>query len=62
MFQNEFALSRKEPTTGVRLCVFLGGLGTHRFWMGQFRKRTTRLKPFLLAVQQWKPGTSWRAS
>ena len=38
MFQNEFALRRKEPTTGVLLCVFPGGLGAHYFWVGQGEK------------------------
>ena len=35
MFQNEMAASRKDPTVGVVLALFLGGVGAHRFYMGQ---------------------------
>ena len=36
MFQNELNARRKDVTVGVVLCLFLGGLGAHRFYMGQF--------------------------
>lgn len=35
MFMNEMASRRKNPTAGVLLALFLGGLGAHRFYMGQ---------------------------
>lgn len=35
LFQTEITGRRKEVTTGVLLAVFLGGLGAHRFYMGQ---------------------------
>ena len=35
MFQSEMAGKQKDPTTGVLLCLFLGGFGAHRFYLGQ---------------------------
>lgn len=35
LFMSEFNARRKNPTTGVLLALFLGGLGAHRFYMGQ---------------------------
>ena len=35
LFQNEFITRRKDVSTGVILCLFLGGLGLHRVYMGQ---------------------------
>lgn len=35
MFQHEMGTRRKNPTTGLLLCLFLGGLGAHRFYLGQ---------------------------
>ena len=35
MFQTEMSTRRKNPTTGVLLAFFLGGLGAHRFYLGQ---------------------------
>ena len=35
MFQAELNGRRKAATTGVLLCFFLGGVGAHRFYMGQ---------------------------
>ena len=35
MFQTEMGTRRKSATTGVLLALFLGGLGAHRFYLGQ---------------------------
>ena len=35
MFQSEMSPKRKDATVGVLLALFLGGLGGHRFYMGQ---------------------------
>jgi TM2 domain-containing membrane protein YozV len=35
LFQNEMAHSRKSSTTAILLALFLGGVGAHRFYMGQ---------------------------
>ncbi len=35
VFMNEMSNRRKNSTTGVLLALFLGGLGAHRFYMGQ---------------------------
>ncbi len=35
IFSSEFNAVRKNPTTGLFLCLFLGGLGAHRFYLGQ---------------------------
>jgi len=35
MFQNEFNAGRKSPTVGILLALLLGGIGAHRFYMGQ---------------------------
>jgi TM2 domain-containing membrane protein YozV len=35
MFQSEMSHRRKDPTTALLLTFFLGGLGGHRFYMGQ---------------------------
>ena len=35
VFQNEFNAKRKEVTVGVLLALFLGGVGAHKFYMGQ---------------------------
>jgi TM2 domain-containing membrane protein YozV len=32
-FHAEYANTRKEPTTGTLLAIFLGGLGIHRFYL-----------------------------
>ncbi len=34
-FQDEFNSRRKDSTTGALLTVFLGGLGAHRFYLGE---------------------------
>ena len=34
-FQTEYQPAKKNSTTAVVLALFLGGLGTHRFYMGQ---------------------------
>jgi TM2 domain-containing membrane protein YozV len=34
LFQNEYNTTRKNPTTGVLLALFLGGIGAHHFYMG----------------------------
>ena len=34
-FQTRYTAEMKNPTTGVLLALFLGGLGAHRFYMGQ---------------------------
>lgn len=35
MFQNEYNAVKKNPTTAIVLALFLGGLGAHRFYLGQ---------------------------
>lgn len=35
MFQAEMSTRRKDPTMGLVLCLFLGGLGAHRFYLGE---------------------------
>jgi TM2 domain-containing membrane protein YozV/ribosomal protein S27E len=35
LFQNEMAHARKNSTTAILLALFLGGVGAHRFYMGQ---------------------------
>lgn len=35
MLQREMAASRKDPAVDVLLALFLGGVGAHRFYMGQ---------------------------
>ncbi len=35
VFQDEFNAKRKEVTAGVLLALFLGGVGAHKFYMGQ---------------------------
>ena len=35
MFHAEFNSSQKSPTTGLLLCLFLGGVGAHRFYLNQ---------------------------
>jgi TM2 domain-containing membrane protein YozV len=34
LFQNEYLSVKKNPTTGVILTLFLGGIGGHHFYMG----------------------------
>jgi len=34
-FQTRYVAEMKNPTTGIVLALFLGGLGAHRFYMGQ---------------------------
>ena len=34
-FQSEMNTLRKNPTTALMLCLFLGGIGAHRFYLGQ---------------------------
>lgn len=34
LFQNEYLSVKKNPTTGVLLALFLGGIGGHHFYMG----------------------------
>lgn len=34
IFQEEYESERKDGTVGVLLALFLGGLGAHRFYMG----------------------------
>jgi TM2 domain-containing membrane protein YozV len=33
MFQSQMATVRKDPTVGVLLALFLGGLGAHQFYL-----------------------------
>jgi TM2 domain-containing membrane protein YozV len=35
MFMMQYNNSKKNPTTAVLLALFLGGLGAHKFYMGQ---------------------------
>ena len=35
VFFNAFAHTRKDVTTGVLLSLLLGGIGAHRFYMGE---------------------------
>ncbi len=35
LFMSEYNHRQKNGTTGVLLALFLGGLGAHRFYMGQ---------------------------
>lgn len=35
LFMSEFNARRKDGTTGLLLALFLGGLGAHRFYLGQ---------------------------
>ncbi len=35
VFFNAFAHARKDVTTGVLLALLLGGIGAHRFYMGE---------------------------
>lgn len=35
MFQAEMCRARKDPTTGILLALFLGGVGAHRFYLKQ---------------------------
>lgn len=35
LFLSEFNARRKDGTTGLLLALFLGGLGAHRFYLGQ---------------------------
>ena len=34
LFQGEYSNVRKNPTTGVLLALFLGGIGAHHFYLG----------------------------
>lgn len=34
IFMQQMNSQRKDPTTGLLLALFLGGLGAHRFYMG----------------------------
>ena len=34
-FQTEYNSVKKDPTTGLLLCLFLGGLGAHHFYLGK---------------------------
>ena len=35
LFQNEYSANKKSVTTGVLLALFVGGLGIHKFWLGE---------------------------
>lgn len=35
IFQTEMGTRRKDPTMGLVLCLFLGGVGAHRFYLGE---------------------------
>ena len=35
LFQHEFGTKQKKTSTAVLLALFLGGIGAHRFYMGQ---------------------------
>ena len=35
IFQTEISTRRKDPTVGVLLTLFVGGVGAHRFYLGQ---------------------------
>lgn len=34
-FQSEFSLRSRKTSTGVLLALLLGGVGAHKFWLGQ---------------------------
>ena len=34
-FQFHYQSQHKQPTTALLLCIFLGGLGAHRFYLGK---------------------------
>lgn len=34
LFLNEYNSTKKSSTTGVVLCFFLGGIGAHRYYLG----------------------------
>jgi hypothetical protein len=34
LFQSEMGRVRKDPTVALLLCLFLGGVGAHQFYMG----------------------------
>ena len=34
LFQSEMNRARKDPTVALLLCLFLGGIGAHHFYMG----------------------------
>jgi TM2 domain-containing membrane protein YozV len=36
-FYNEYANQKKDPTTGLLLSFFLGGVGAHKYYMGNDR-------------------------
>lgn len=58
LFQTEMTGRRKDTTVGVLLCLFLGGLGAHRFYLGQMGLGVlyilfcwTLIPPFLALVE-----------
>lgn len=36
-FYNEYANQKRDPTTGLLLSLFLGGVGAHKYYMGNDR-------------------------
>jgi TM2 domain-containing membrane protein YozV len=38
LFQSEMNRERKDKTTALLLCIFLGGVGAHRFYLGDSGK------------------------
>ncbi|MCY3809500.1 MAG: TM2 domain-containing protein [Gemmatimonadetes bacterium] len=35
LFQTEFQTGKKDPALGLILCLLLGGIGAHRFYLGE---------------------------
>ena len=42
-FYNEYNLRKKDPAIGVSLALIVGGLGIHRFWLGEMKAGFTYL-------------------
>lgn len=42
-FYSEYALQRKDPTTALLLSFFLGGVGAHKYYVGQDRQGLLRI-------------------
>ena len=42
-FYNEYNLRKRDTAIGVSLALLLGGIGIHRFWLGQTKAGVTYL-------------------
>lgn len=42
-FYSEYAIQKKDPTTGLLLSFFLGGVGAHKYYVGKERQGLFRL-------------------